>query len=69
MGIYCAYLLQPHIQPDNPVHEEGTIPTVSTVTPVATISNTLTPIPAVTVKPSGFTLSTVLAAMIVLSLL
>lgn len=67
MGIYRAYLLQPRIQSDNPVYEEGTIPTVSTVTPIVRINNT--PIPAVTVKPSRCRVGTVLAATIVLFLL
>lgn len=67
MGIYCTYLLQPRIQSANTVHEKGTIPTVSTVTPSVTISNT--PIPAATVKPCGFTVGTVLDATIVLFLL
>ncbi|CAG0966001.1 hypothetical protein METP3_01145 [Methanosarcinales archaeon] len=61
MGIYRTYLLQPRIQSDNTVHEKGIIPTVSTVTPIVTINNTHTP--AATVKPCGFTVGTVLDAM------
>ena len=67
MGIYRTYLLQPRIRSENTMHEKGTIPTVSTVTPIVTISNTHTP--AATVKPCGFTVGTVLDATIVLFLL